>query len=352
MLVGVAGGAQAATAPTLGTADGFAVLAGSTVTNTGPTVVTGDLGVSPGSAITGFPPGIVNGTQHSADGVALQAQDDLTTAYDNAAGQACNTALTGVNLGGLVLTPGVYCFTSSAQLTGTLTLDAQGDSNAVFIFQTVSTLTTASGSVVKMINGGSTCNVFWKVGSSATLGTTTSFLGNILALTSITLTTGASLTGRALARNGATTLDSNTIDRTCAVAPDSTPGSTPGSTPSSTPGPATPGTVSVCQWGPVAGSVPNMRVDLKGRTSKKSVRVSIYRAQRRRGPTTLVAVRASRNHRWKAEAISLGARKFAFFYAVVGTSWSKRLRVPAAGQTRMMALDVTARGDISRSLRC
>ena len=197
----------------LGTADPFAVLAGSTVTNTGPSIIGGDLGVSPGSAITGFPPGTVSGgTTHAMDAVALQAQNDLTTAYNFAAGEPCGTNLTGQNLGGLTLTPGVYCFTSSAQLTGMLTLDSQGNSNAVFVFQIGSTLTTASASSVIVANGGEGDNVFWQVGSSATLGTTTAFAGNILALTSITLTTGADIEcGRALARNGAVTLDTNDV---------------------------------------------------------------------------------------------------------------------------------------------
>ena len=201
-----------ASAPTLGSAASFAVLGGSTVTNTGPTTVNGDLGVSPGSAVTGFPPGIVTGgTIHAADAVAAQAQSDVTTAYNSLASQACTTDLTGQDLGGKTLTAGVYCFSSSAQLTGTLTLDAQGNAGAVFVFKIGSTLTTASGSSVLMINGGSPCNVFWQVGSSATLGTTTSFLGNILALTSITLNTGADVSGRALARNGAVTMDTNTV---------------------------------------------------------------------------------------------------------------------------------------------
>jgi len=197
------------------------VLGGSTVTNTGTSVITGDLGVSPGSAVTGFPPGIVSGgTIHAADAVALQAQNDVTTAYNNLAAQTCTTDLTGQDLGGKTLTPGVYCFSSSAQLTGTLTLNALGNANAVFIFKMGSTLTTASNSVVVVSNGGSNCNVFWQVGSSATLGTGTTFSGNILALTSITMTTGARTFGRTLARNGAVTLDTNTVDRTvCAGVP-------------------------------------------------------------------------------------------------------------------------------------
>jgi len=196
----------------LGTAQSFAVLGGSTVTNTGPSVLTGNLGVSPGSAITGFPPGTVTGTAHAGNATAAQAQSDVTTQYNALAGAACTTSLTGQNLGGLTLIPGVYCFSSSAQLTGTLTLNAQGSPAATFIFKTGSTLTTASGSSVVLINGGNPCGVAWQIGSSATLGTTTSFIGNLIALTSITLNTGANIIGgRALARNGAVTLDTNNI---------------------------------------------------------------------------------------------------------------------------------------------
>lgn len=203
-----------AAAQSLGTAQGFGVLGGSAVTNTGSTVVTGDVGVFPGSAITGFPPGIATGAIRSADAVAQQAQTDLTTAYNAAALATCTDNRTGEDLGGDTLTPGVYCFDSSAFLTGTLTLDFQGNPDALFIFQTGSTLTTATGSSVAIINaGGQTCppNVFWQIGSSAVLGTTTTFVGNILALTSITMDTGSVLNGRALARNGAVTLAANTI---------------------------------------------------------------------------------------------------------------------------------------------
>ena len=209
-----------ATAPPLGTAASFAVLGGSTVTNSGPTIVTGDLGVSPGTAVTGFPPGSVIGTTHTADAVALQAQNDVTTAYNDLAGQACNTDLTNQDLGGQTLTAGVYCFpNTSAQLTGALTLDGQGDPNALFIFQIGSTLTTASSATVFLINGASACNVFWQVGSSVTLGTATAFVGNLLARASITLNTSASVSGRVLAQNGAVTMDSNTILASCTVAP-------------------------------------------------------------------------------------------------------------------------------------
>lgn len=202
----------------LGTAQNFGVLGGSTVTNTGATTVNGHVGASPGTAVTGFPPGVVvGGTLHSNDAVAMQAQNDLTTAYNNIAATPCTVDLTGQNLGGLTLTPGVYCFNTSAQLTGALTLNSLGNPNALFLFKIGSTLTTASASSVTVINGGSACNrVFWQVGSSATIGTGSSFAGDILALTSITITTGANSTGRLLARNGAVTLDTNNVN-TCGV---------------------------------------------------------------------------------------------------------------------------------------
>ncbi len=202
------GGSPALASIGVGTAEAFGVLGGSTVTNTGNSVITGDLGVWPGLAITGFPPGIVSGTTHKGDAVALQAQSDVTTAYNAFAGLACNTDLTGQDLGGLTLTPKVYCFSSSAQLTGTLTLSGAG----VYVFQIGSTLTTASNSKIVLTNGATACGVWWQVGSSATLGSTTAFKGSILALTSITLNTGASMTGRALARNGAVTLQDNAVD--------------------------------------------------------------------------------------------------------------------------------------------
>jgi hypothetical protein len=239
LLVGSRGNSRAASEPTLGTAATFAVLGASKVTNTGSTVLTGDLGVSPGTSCTGFPspctggPGAVTGTIHAGDSVAAQAQTDAHTAYTNAAGQTCNVDLTGQDLGGKTLTPGVYCFSSSAQLTGTLTLDGQGNSNSVFIFQTGSTLTTASASKVVLINSASACNVFWNIGSSATLGTTTTFAGNILANISITATTGVTSNGSLYALSGAVTLDTNLI-QTCSPALTSTPTPTITSTPTPT----------------------------------------------------------------------------------------------------------------------
>lgn len=212
-LLGWASPASAQTAPSLGAAESFAIVGGTTVTNTGPSTITGNLGLSPGGAVTGFPPGsVVSGTIHVADATALAAQHSIVTAYNALDSQPCGTIYAvPTDIGGLTLTPGVYCFASSGAITGTLTLNAQGDPNAVFIFKFGSSLTTASGSSVVIINGGSLCNVFWEVGSSATLGTTTSFIGNILALTSITLNTHASIAGRALARNGAVTLDTNVV---------------------------------------------------------------------------------------------------------------------------------------------
>ena len=212
---------SAQTAPTLGTAASFLVLGGSTVTNTGSSVVDGDLGVSAGSAITGFPPGTVNGATHAADAVAAQAQVDVTTAYNDLAGQTPCTDLSSQDLGGMTLIEGVYCFSSSAQLTGKLTLNAQSNAAAVFIFQIGSTLTTASNSSVVVENGGTGCNVWWQVGTSATLGTTTAFEGSILAHDSITLNTGANLLpGRALASTGAVTMDTNNLGlASCALAP-------------------------------------------------------------------------------------------------------------------------------------
>jgi hypothetical protein len=190
----------------LGTAGNFGVLAGSTVTSTGATVVTGDLGVSPGSAVVGFPPGIVTGTIHAADATAAQAQVDLTAAYIDAAGRPLPT-LVAADIGGTVITPGVYNASTSLGITGNVTLSGAG----VYIFQIPTTLTTASNSHVILAGGATAANIFWQVGSSATLGTGSTFFGIILAQASITVTTGAAFNGKALARTGAVTLDSNGV---------------------------------------------------------------------------------------------------------------------------------------------
>lgn len=207
---------QAAAAPApLGGAASFAVLGASTVANTGPTSVTGDLGVFPGTAITGLGSVTLVGTVHSADAAAQQAQTDAMLAYQALAAQPAGTVLTGQDLGGMLLLPGVYTFASSAQLTGTLTLDAGNDPQAAFVFRIGSTLTTASNAAVTVLNGNAS-QLQWQVGSSATLGTGTTFMGTLLAAQSITMTTGSSIMcGRALALSGAVTMDTNTLSTFC-----------------------------------------------------------------------------------------------------------------------------------------
>lgn len=215
---------QAATAPSLGDAGSFAILSGVSITNTGNTVINGDLGISPGSSITGFPPGIVTppGTIHAADALADNAQTDLVTAYDALTAQACDFGPFGpTDLAGAVLEPGVYCYSSSVQNSGILTLSGASATD-VWVFRVGSTLTTGPGSSVVVTDPAQSCNVFWQVGSSATLDTTTAFSGNILALQSISMNNGASIAGRALARNGSVTLINNTTDATgCAGVPPS-----------------------------------------------------------------------------------------------------------------------------------
>lgn len=194
-------------------ASNFAILAGSEITNTGATVITGDIGLSPGTSIGGFPPGILNGTQYINDPIADQAKLDLTTAYNNAAARTCTDVVTlSGNIGGLTLTPGLYFSTSSLAISsGDLTFDALGNADAVFIIQIASSLTTTSGRKVFLSGGASASNIFWNVGSSATFETTSVMKGTVLATESITFNTGATLDGRALTRIGKVTLEGNTI---------------------------------------------------------------------------------------------------------------------------------------------
>lgn len=205
--------ATAAEAPVpLGLTGAFAVLAGATVTSAGLTAIYGDLGSGPGTAVEGFPPGTISGMIHAGDAATTLAQADLTTAYIDAASRNVATITVAGNLGGQTLPPGLYKSTSSLAISsGDLTLDAQGDANAVFIFQMASTLTTTAGRQVILSGGAQAANIFWQVGSSATLGTATIFKGTIMAQESITMETGATLHGRALARIGAVTLDANTV---------------------------------------------------------------------------------------------------------------------------------------------
>jgi type VI secretion system secreted protein VgrG len=195
----------------LASAEGFAVIGGSAVTSTGETVVTGDMGCFPSGTITGFGPGVVTGTTYLSGAIVQQAHADATAAYTAIISETSGQNLTGDNLGGLTLLPGVMSFSSSAQLTGTLILNAQGNPNAQFIFQIGSTLTTASDANIELINGAQADNIYWQVGSSATIGTGSVLFGNVLADTSITMNTGSSLTGRAMALNGAVTLDDSSV---------------------------------------------------------------------------------------------------------------------------------------------
>jgi hypothetical protein len=270
----------------LATASPFVALAGTTVTNTGPSVLNGDLGVAPGTALTGFGlPAVVNGATHENDAVAGQAQSDLTNAYNVAAGQPVSPAddLSGTDLGNRTLTAGAYRYTSSALLTGPLTLDAQGDPNAQFVFLIGAELTTESASSVVLINGASPCNVYWQVGSSATLGTTTAFAGNLMALTSISLNNGASVIGRVLARNGQISLINNVLTRPLCASETTTPPS--GEPPSGTVPPGAPGTTGPAGSGtPGGGSVvsPNRAVPVgqKGRKATRNGRATVRSAPR------------------------------------------------------------------------
>ncbi len=210
ILLATSSPAFAATTVNLGSAQSYAIIAGSTITNTGSSVINGDVGLSSGTSITGFPPGIISGTTNSGNSAAIAAQTSATAAYGVVANATPAATVAAGSLGGTTLLPGNY-HNSTLTINGTLTLNGNGDANAVFIFQSDSTLVTASSSKVLLENGAQACNVFWQVGSSATLGTTTNFSGTILALTSATLDTGANVDGRILAQTGAVTLGNNTI---------------------------------------------------------------------------------------------------------------------------------------------
>lgn len=232
-VLSVSGTASAGIVPAvpLATAGNYSVLGATTVTNTNPSVLGQSVGLSPGPSIVGFPPGIVlaPATIEAANATTLQAQLDLTTAYVDAAGRSVEFPSTNPDLVGLTLVPGVYAAASKAPLglSGQLVLDGQGDPNAVFVFQTDSTLITGSGSTISLINGASECNVFWQVGSSATLGSGSLFVGTILALASVTVQNGTVVHGRALARTGAVTLDNDVFTSpSCAPSTDTSPTAT------------------------------------------------------------------------------------------------------------------------------
>lgn len=266
----------------LGTADPFVVLAGTKATNVGPSVLNGNLGISPGTELEGFGlPAVINGSTHATDHVAAKAQLDLTTAYDTAAGQPVLPAndLSGTDLGGLKLSPGTYRYNAAALLTGALTLDAEGDPNAEFVFQIGSQLTTESASSVVLVNAASPCNVYWQVGSSAVLGTTTSFQGTLMALTSISLNSKATVVGRMLARNGQVSLIENTLTRPlCATGSTGPPsGETPGGT--GTGSPTTPGTT-VAATTPGSGTRVASGRGAKGSKSSRNGRATVRSAPR------------------------------------------------------------------------
>jgi hypothetical protein len=273
----------------LGTASPFVVLGGTTVTNVGPSVLNGNLGVSPGTELEGFGlPAVVNGSTHATDEVAAQAQLDLTTAYNTAAEQPVLPAndLSGTDLGGLKLAPGTYRYNAAALMTGPLTLDAEGDPNAEFVFQIGSQLTTESASSVVLVNGASPCNVYWQVGSSAVLGTTTSFQGSLMALTSISLNSKATVVGRMLARNGQVSLIENTLTRPlCATGPTTPPsGETPGGP--GTVSPTTPGAPGSTPGNTGSATAPNSGSRLasgrgtKGSKSSRNGRATVRSAPR------------------------------------------------------------------------
>jgi hypothetical protein len=262
-LAGSALGAAASVG--LGSASSFSVLAGSTVTNTGPTTMFGDLGLSPGSSVTGAPH--VLGAAHVDDAVSISAKDALTTAYDDAASRPGNGSA-GTELAGQVFLPGVRTATSALLLSsGSVTLDAQGNPDAVFIFQIGSTLITGSNTSVLLVNGAQACNVFWQVGSSATLGTGTRFVGTVMAMATITAETAATIHGRLLARTGAVNLDTNTI--TTSNCPSSESGSGGGTEAMPVPGSVAPSATGTPSSKPVTAK---QRAVIRARTRRRAAK--------------------------------------------------------------------------------
>jgi len=266
------GGRASAAGPTtvnLGAADPFAILAGTpAVTNTGNTRVTGDIGIHPAAAVTGFPPGIVVGTINRADAVALQAKNSLSAAYNDAASRPVTSVVAAGTLSG-TLVGGVYNSGASVLgIAGTVTLDGQNDPSSVWIFQATSAMVIASGSTVALINGAQPCNVFWQVTSSASLDTTTNFVGTIMAQTSVTMANGVTLNGRALAQNGDVTLINDTIIRSSCSAVSTTPVPTFGPTP----GPATPAPTVAATVAPSAAPTTAATATPIGRTAAPSIR--------------------------------------------------------------------------------
>jgi hypothetical protein len=293
-----------AAGPGLASAADYSVLAGSAVTNIGPSVLSGDVGVSPGTAITGFSTATIGGATHAGDAQAAQAESDLTAAYTTTAGLTPTQTSLGYALVGGVHGPGVYNASSALDLSGAVTLDGMGDPDAVFVFQVGSALTTASGSSIVLTGGAQACNVFWQVGSSATLGTNNAFVGTVMALTSVTVTTGTTVQGRALARNGAVSLDHNVFTPAgCATTTSPTPTSPSPSTavPTSTSGP----TATIAPTSPAA-AVPT--ASTRSTPSAVSGRVNAAAASRSAAAlkaARAAAARASATARTRSSALDL-----------------------------------------------